>query len=195
MWDPINLFRFVSFMKEKSGFFFNPNPMNDRIVKIAESYIGKTEKPGNKGFNDPEFERKMRAVGFLPGHAWCAYFGELVWTEAYAGHKMLPVITRLFSPSAVSTFSNFSNSKHFMISPDIPTLGALAIWRYGDGWQGHLGVVTAFDIKNNRMVTADGNTNDKGGREGYIVANRPRRIIRPHSKTDLNLLGFVYPIK
>lgn len=40
------------------------------VVEIAKSYIGKTEKPSNSGFNDKVFESKMEEVGFQKGQAW-----------------------------------------------------------------------------------------------------------------------------
>lgn len=77
------------------------------LSKIARQYLGKTEKPSNKGFNDLVFENKMISVGFQSGQAWCAYFAELVAKEA------LPLkaaqLNKHFSASAVQTFKNFQS--------------------------------------------------------------------------------------
>jgi hypothetical protein len=42
----------------------NPKEIAARIIKVAQSYIGKTEKPNNGGFTDPTFEKRMREMGF-----------------------------------------------------------------------------------------------------------------------------------
>ncbi len=65
-------------------------------------------------------------MGFYTGAPWCAFTGELIWHDAF---------------EAVETWKNFLKSKEFRTSPDVPKLGALAIWMNGDGPLGHLGVV------------------------------------------------------
>jgi hypothetical protein len=171
----------------------HPKQMSARVIKVAEAYIGKREKKGNSGFVDPDFEKKMRAIGFKTGNAWCAFFGELVWKEAYVAYpNVVALFDKLFSASAVATYSNFANSKKFTVSK-VPVLGAIAVWRHGNTWMGHLGVVTATDLKADRFVAVEGNTNAGGSREGEQVAAKPRRLNAPHSEEGLNLIGFIYP--
>ena len=80
------------------------------IVAIAAKYVGKTEKINNSGFVDPEFEAKMKDVGFVSGQSWCAYFAELVWKEAYGkNHPLYSAMDQLFSASAVATWAHFKN--------------------------------------------------------------------------------------
>lgn len=38
-----------------------------KIVETARKYLGKKEKPGNGGWFDAEFEKRMRALGWQPG--------------------------------------------------------------------------------------------------------------------------------
>lgn len=157
-------------------------------VEIATKYIGKTEKPGNAGFNDADFEKKMKDVGFQPGHAWCSYFAELVFKEAYPLKKK--EFDKLFSASAVKTFENFKKAGYAI--HDTPQLGALVIWQKQVGgkpsWQGHAGIVVEVTT-NQTFKSVEGNTNDSGGREGYIVAKKFRRV---QSVTNgLQVLGFI----
>lgn len=163
------------------------------IVRIAKSYIGKTEKPGNAGFTDAEFEKKMTAVGWIKLQAWCSYFTELVWKEAYSGHpEILADLNRLFAASATATYKNFDLDPNWEVGPE-PRIGAIAIWRHGIGWQGHAGIDTSLGA-NNKFATIEGNTNDMGGREGYIVDDKDtRKLNAPFTKTGLNLIGFIYP--
>ena len=163
--------------------------MKDKIVQIAKSYVGKTEKINNSGFNDAEFEKRMKDTGWIKGASWCAYFTELVWVEAYKGTVLEPAVKALFSGSATATYKNFDLAK-WNVS-DKPQIGALAVWRLGNGWQGHIGIV--IEVAEKSFKSVEGNTNDKGGREGYIVAVKNRVIKAPYQAKGLNLIGFVYP--
>lgn len=163
----------------------------DRAVSAAKSIVGQQEQPGNSGFKDPEFEKKMKDTGWKKGEAWCAYTGEEIWKQAFTkDNPLYPELDKLFSGSAVKTFENFSKSEHFKTG-DAPRPGALAIWRHGKGWQGHLGVVIEV-MPDNKFKTVEGNTNSGGGREGIEVAIKTRKTGLPFAAKGLNLLGFVY---
>lgn len=157
------------------------------IEQIALSYLGQTEKSGNMGFNDPAFERKMTAVGFQKKQAWCAYFTELVAKEAYP--EKFEELDSLFSASAVQTFRNFRDAGYPI--RELPEPGALAIWqRMKNGkatWQGHAGIVVSFS--GTRFESVEGNTNDHGGREGYIVARHSHEVRKV--REGLQVLGFI----
>lgn len=163
----------------------------DRVVKIAKSLIGQKEISGNAGFKDPGFQKRMAEVGWRKGEAWCAYTGELIWKEAFTiQHPLYAAIDKLFSASAVKTWENFKASKLFKTG-QVPKKGALAIWRHGNGWTGHLGVVVN-DLDGPDFGTVEGNTNAAGGREGIEVDDKGRKTGLPVSSNGLNLLGFVY---
>jgi surface antigen len=163
--------------------------MKDKIVTIAKSYIGKTEKANNSGFNDAIFEQRMKETGWVKGASWCSYFAELVWSEAYKGTELESEVKSTFNGSATATYKNFDLAK-WTVSK-VPQIGALAVWRHGSGWQGHIGIVV--DVAELSFKTVEGNTNDKGGREGYIVALKNRSIKTFYQANGLNLIGFVYP--
>lgn len=166
--------------------------IQDKIVEVAKKYVGKTEKPNNSGFTDAEFEKRMKDTGWDKGMSWCSFFCELVWKEAYLGSKEISSLDKLFSGSATATFKNFDLAKEQGWQTGLmPKVGALAVWRYGVGWQGHIGIV----VEENGVTfkTVEGNTNDKGGREGYIVAVKSRVTKGVFQKNGLNLIGFVYP--
>lgn len=165
--------------------------INEKIVAIAQGYIGQTEKPGNAGFNNAAFEAKIKQTGWAKGQSWCAYFCELVWKEAYTGTGLTTALDKLFSASATATFANFKASANFKVVAK-PVPGAVAIWRYGNGWQGHAGIVSRVEA--DTFYCIEGNTNDAGGREGYMVAQRKRKLNEPFKAKGLNLLGFVVPV-
>ncbi len=157
--------------------------------EIAIKYIGQTEKPGNMGFNDAAFEKKMFAVGFQKTHAWCAYLQELIFKEAHPeAHEDLD---QLFSASAVKTFENFQKAG-YPISKT-PSIDSLILWQtQKDGvpqWTGHAGIVVNV-IDSDTFETVEGNTTTAGIREGYIVARRTRKVL--HRVFDgLQILGFI----
>jgi surface antigen len=168
------------------------NSLIDRIVEAARSIVGQKETPGNSGFKDPAFQKQMEAVGWQKLQSWCSYTGELIWKTAFnKDHRLYPAIDKLFSGSAVATFANFEHSDLFETGQE-PRVGALAIWRHGSGWQGHLGVVVLVVDKNN-FRSVEGNTNAAGGREGIEVAEKSRATGLPFNPSGLNLIGFIYP--
>ena len=164
--------------------------IQEKIISIASKYVGQREISGNNGWHDKAFEAKMKATGWASGQAWCAYFTELVWTEAYKSNALQKSVIALFSASATGTYSNFSGSSLFKVG-NIARPGALAVWRYGSGWKGHIGIVES--AKGNNFVCIEGNTNTAGAREGVMVMRRNRRTDQKFSATGLNLIGFVYP--
>lgn len=170
------------------------NAIQTKIVETARKYIGQTEVPGNMGFNDKVFQNKMEEVGFVKGHAWCAYFAELVWKEAYTALGMMAIVKdldELFSASATNTYANMK-AYPGSVAGKLPVPGSLAVWKYGQGWQGHIGIVT--DVTDTTFNSVEGNTNDKGGREGYIVWEHTRQRIFTNNTSGLNLIGFIHPL-
>ena len=87
---------------------------------------------------------------------------------------MLKIIKDMFSASAFKTFLNFSK---IGMTSDKPQVGSVVIWRnYVRGvaqWTGHAGIVV--EVHPDHFVSIEGNTNDAGGREGYIVARKKRK--------------------
>jgi hypothetical protein len=167
------------------------------IVGVAQKYVGKQEIAGNMGFKDADFQKRMEAVGFLKGQAWCSYFTELVWKEAYnigtpESIAILKKLDKLFSASATATFKNFELDGTFKVG-QVPIPGAIVIFRHGVGWQGHAGIVTAYANGDKVFYTVEGNTNAQGGREGIEVAQKSRKLGLPLNKNGLNIVGFIYP--
>ena len=165
---------------------------NYNIKEVAEKYIGQTEIKGNMGFTNPDFEKRMKAVGFKPSYQWCAIFAELVWNEAYQGDKeMLKVISKNCNPSAVKTFKNFNAEGMTSYKPVVGSMVIWQSWRNGHRhWTGHAGIVV--EVNDENFVSIEGNTNDSGGREGYVVA-RKKRSYRTKVHNGIAVLGFINP--
>lgn len=169
--------------------------INQEILDIATKYVGQEEIRGNLGFKDERFQELMEIVGWQRTHAWCAYFTELVWTLAYGNQNSIiqAELEKLFSGSAVKTLSNFQKAKDWTVSKN-PVIGSVAIWQKFNNanphWSGHAGIV--IDRTEMGFTCVEGNTNSKGGREGYEVAIKDR-IYNFGSANGLVLRGFIIP--
>lgn len=164
-----------------------------KITQIAESYVGQTEISPNKGFNDPVFQKNMQRAGFYSGAPWCGFFCRLVWNEAQEPifHPGQP-ITTIVTSSAVKSMNAASRVDRWST---IPQPGAVAVWRtFKDGKPqstGHMAIVT--HTTPDFFHTVEGNTTDKGGREGIMVATRVRSFAW-NRETGLRLMGFINPV-
>lgn len=160
-----------------------------RPHEVAAKYIGQTEKPKNSGFNDPIFEEKIREAGFKTGQAWCAYFAELVFKEAFPDR--FAELDQLFSGSTILTFRNFRDAAYLV--GHVPQLDNLVIWQtYKAGKPhptGHAGIVSKV-ISTWEFESIEGNTSDAKSREGYIVAVHKRKVLAD-VEDGLKVLGFI----
>lgn len=157
--------------------------------EIALTYLGQTEKPKNSGFSDAAFEKKMHEVGFVTGHAWCSYFCELVFKEAYP--EKFEELNKMFSGSTIQTFRNFRDAAY--PTGNIPRVNHLAIWQmYKEGKAqptGHAGIVVSV-LDTWQFDSVEGNTSGAGSREGWIVARQHRKVLASVAN-GLKILGFV----
>jgi hypothetical protein len=161
-----------------------------KIVKFSESLEGQTEIAGNAGFTNEEFQQLMQEVGWKPGDAWCVYFVKLVWYNMCPGWLKEKVMDKV-TGSTWTTWQNLSKDPSFVVSA-IPKEGDMAIWRlYSNGeptGDGHAGIVKRLGYGN--FTTIEGNTNELGGSEGYIVDEKTRTIDYT-VKNGLRLMGFI----
>jgi hypothetical protein len=161
-----------------------------RVVRFSEALVGQTEISGNMGFTNEELQRLMKEVGWNAGDPWCVYFAKLVWYNM-APEWLKDKILRKVSGSSIQTWENLKNDPNFITSA-IPQPGDMAIWRrYDNGVAtntGHAGIVKSLGYGN--FTTVEGNTNELGGSEGYIVAEKTRAIDYS-TKNGLRLVGFI----
>ncbi|MBM6483439.1 CHAP domain-containing protein [Klebsiella pneumoniae] len=131
------------------------------VLKVAVSQIGVCEQPkgSNKG---PEVSQYLRTVGINFPAAWCAAF--VVWCHQQAGVTTIP------RTGGVLDMWNKARAKH---SVNEPQPGDVFIMDFGRG-KGHTGFVERFS--GDSVHTIEGNTDANGGREGYEVARRTRKL-------------------
>lgn len=175
----------------------------DTIVKHALSFVGQKEIPPNAGFIEKVFHQKMVSVGWYKGAPWCAFFVKMVWRECGLN-------TKFISGGALDTAKHFS--KLYGDLSGVPVEGALAICRvYKNGkpvgTKGHVRLVTkvnndgeivninGVDIYKGTYNSVDGNTSDKNGRDGIMVAERFKLKCDYNKADGLRLVGFINPVK
>lgn len=170
-----------------------PFIFGNKAVQVAKQFVGQEEIYQNQGFVDKAFEKRMRAVGWFTGAAWCVYFVKLVWWLAYPSLRKR--FEKLFSGNSQKTWANFlfDESEHFGIFFKNPKPGDIAIWQsneYPD--RGHASLVTTSGTMNFRTI--EGNTNELGQREGRWVAEKKRQI-NYTANTGMKLKGFIRVLK
>lgn len=159
-----------------------------KVIDTAKKYVGQFELPGNAGFKNAEFQKSLEADGWQKSQAWCCYFAEMVFEEAYP--EIEKELDKLFSANCVKTLENFEKAGYYIST--IPVTGSLMIMRkYVDNKpteQGHAGIVIET-INNSEWKSVEGNTNSAGSREGDSVQIKHRSLM--YHPTGLRVAGFV----
>lgn len=160
------------------------------VIEVAKKYLGESELKGNVFTEDTELGRRLKESGHSDGEAWCAYFAEAVFCEAFPEKEK--AFRRMFSAGAVKTIENFRRNGYTVFQSPQP--GMLVIWQHYDkgkpSWQGHAGIVVDV-LPNGTFVTVEGNTTAAGSREGTSVQIKTRSL--KAVATGLNVIGFVKP--
>ena len=173
------------------------NELRKRIIKIAASYVGQSELPGNNlGWYDPKFEIKMKSlkVPWQLTHAWCNYFTNLCWTEAYTtGNSLVPPTTsyqsiwdtklnkgaygKPLTPGVFNTLNGFAAIGQSITLAEaksgakLPEPGDMVVFTFG-----HIEIVAATQITGGKLTsisTIGGNTSANDPRDGGGTQYKP----------------------
>jgi len=134
----------------------NAGPDRPAVVDTAMQEVGMTETPAGSNQGD-RIETYMASVGLSDGYPWCAGF--VRWAMNLAGAERPTV--RSAAATDYITDQSIRATDVIRGSKSVPP-GALAIWRRGDTWRGHIGLVRRWDQQCGRTV--EGNTSP--GRSG-----------------------------
>jgi hypothetical protein len=137
-----------------------------KTLEIAITQIGVEEIPRNSN-SGPEVEIYLKSVGLGKGYSWCMAF--VYWCTQKAALQ-LAVNNPLKRTAGVL---DQYNSRPFLVA-FVPQPGDVFIMDLGKGL-GHTGIVEK--IVGNTLYTVEGNTNSVGGREGYKVCRKKRKMI------------------
>lgn len=150
--------------------------MHKQLIIQAQSQMNVQEWPqkDNKG---PGVKKYLNSVGLGEGYAWCMAFVYWCVQEVCNDFK---VNNSLLKTGGV--LNQWNSRAGLRVSTPRP--GDIFIMDFGKG-QGHTGIV--IEVQGDSIVSIEGNTNDQASREGYIVAEKKRKIS--------SIKGFLRPFK
>ncbi len=167
----------------------------EKIVVTAKEFL--TDKNINdcQQFNEPIYQVKLQHFDWDLQFSAASVLCEIVWQIAIGKEQRTyyQQLDRLFSPSPVATHCNFRGNRDYKTG-NVPEVGAIAVWKRGNSWQGHMAIVIE--------VAADGQSFDVI--EGRLLEGSESRFIKLEEKKGkrmgldfrndkLNLMGFIYP--
>jgi len=172
-------------------YILKKNSIGERIAKKAEEYLNQNiiEIKENRGWNNDEFERKMRMVGWKTGDEWCAYFVNLVLLETFAEMGLgehVDMVSKLNGSSQhnwnILTSGGYVE-KGLVRFDHVPRRGDIVFYRKTkDSNKGHVGIVA--HTSKLEFTTIEGNVQDK-----ISIVKRYTEFNKPQG--NLWLLGFI----
>jgi hypothetical protein len=166
--------------------------IRNAIVRIARGYIGQREIGTNEKFVSTDFEDKMKTVGWSRGNAWCNFFADLVWKEAYqeVGSKDAKIkefylgLFNSFTPgrmplagSCEVTFQNMKAkgyAEEYIPGRTIIKPGDMIFYK-----QSHISIAGA--VSKNGFESIDGNYGNEGdGKVNYQALRTNKYIEKYH---------------
>jgi hypothetical protein len=164
-----------------------------RAAKIAEKWVGITEKGDNAAFSNDVFEAMMKSVGWRSGEAWCMYLAKAIHIETFPKDK--DKINKLLTGSTQLSWKNVTKDTsglYKIVTSGQPQRGDIAIFqRVTDTSKGHAAIV--IERGGNSFKTIEGNTNNGGSSEGDKVLIQTRQLDynKTQPNSSLKLLGFI----
>ena len=156
-------------------------PLAAAVIAVAEREIGVREDPAgsNRG---PRVDEYLRGVGLNPAAGsfpWCAAFVYFCFGAACARLGRRNPAVRTAGVLAHWNKADAHGARRIRTAeassePDLVKAGHIFIIDYGRG-AGHTGLVTG--MRNGKLLTIEGNTNDGGSRDGVGVFARHGRTI------------------
>ena len=152
------------------------------IILTAVTLIGTQEKPNNSGWYDAAFQKEMVAAGWHKGDSWCVYFCKVVWNKSITNDTVRTLAMKMIVGNSQSTLANFrKDTSGWFVLTDSARKGSIVIWQHMKNgvpeWSGHAGIVDSVYPAGHKYdwSSIEGNTNNNGSSNGYIVLRKDRR--------------------
>lgn len=138
------------------------------LAATAQRYVGVREVGRNRGY---WVEKFLASVGLPPGNPWCAAF--VYFCMRHSGTAYPKVRSGLAMAYAVRPVP----AKHVWKGYRKVGRNWLVIWKRGDTWRGHIGIVLSWGRKSGTTIEGNTGSSDYEGDGVY----EKRREIQPMS--------------
>lgn len=158
-----------------------------RILREARKYIGIRETGSNNGWNDADFQNKMKSAGWWDSAEWCNFFVKMVFLQLLKPKsKSFEFWNSKLSGSTQTTWANLqAPSKYHKIS-STPKRGSLVIYQHiNDHSKGHIEIVEKVFSDGSYNVIS-GNSGFGDGTQGVVRTKRPASGIK-----GMTIHGFI----
>lgn len=139
----------------------------DIVLRVADGSIGASELPANTNAG-PYVERCQKVTGNKKGDAWCASWVARIGVAALG--KLWPVLRT----GGCLELGRWAAGRGVLRETPEPG-DVFLLWYDSKGRFAHTGFVVRQN-PDGSWTTYEGNTNDEGSREGYVVAEKQRRF-------------------
>ena len=168
--------------------------LSEKVVVTAKEFLNDKNINDDRNLNEPMYQAKIQEFDWSLQFSAASIFCEIVWKVAIGRESLSEwrQLDKLFSPSPVATHANFRGCRSFKTG-NVPEVGALAIWKRGNSWQGGMAIVTevsedkqSFDVIEGRVLVGSENSFIK------CEEQKGKRVDLQFRTDKLNLIGFVY---
>lgn len=167
----------------------------EKIVVIAKEYLETRNINDSRDFNEPMYQTKLNEYDWDLAFSAPSVVCELIWKAAVrgGGASEYRLLDRVFSPSPLATHANFRGCRSLKTG-NLPEIGAIAFWKKGNGWQGHMAIVVDVSDDKKSFDVVEG-TVLQGSENKFMVLEykKGKRTDLPFKNDKLNLIGFGYP--
>lgn len=168
--------------------------LSERIVVTAKEFLQEKNINDCSDLNEPMFQSKIQEFDWDLAFAAASTTCEIIWKIAIGRESLMEwrQLDKLFTPSPVGTYANFRGCRNYKTG-NIPEIGALAVWKKGNTWQGHMSIVTEVAEDKRSFTVVEGRA--LSGSENSMIEiseRKDKNVSLPFRDDKLNLMGFVY---
>lgn len=151
-------------------------PLRLATLEVAREFYGLEEAEGHRNLG-PGVEWMQKAAKIPPGSPWCAAFLNAAAEVACAIHDVRSPLEEVPLQGYVQSYHEHAEERGWLVGPEEVTRGDLfMIWSRSKVRYAHIGLVTGPPYDGWEYATIEGNTNEGGSPEGYMVTSRIRPV-------------------
>lgn len=156
-------------------------PLHLASLSFAEDMLGVKEDRIDGEWSNwgPQIKEFLASADIHAPAAWCAAFAYWAINEAAELKGMEHPLKEVGRKAYVPDYVTWARNKNRIISVEDAGPGDLFALNFpSKGRYAHLGFVVEVNEDEGWFTTCEGNSNEEGSREGYMVVSRRRSITR-----------------